>query len=180
MGLWWNDLPWRWHRSYSTSLGCRRQPSLACHAWNHGKSPKSSPLSQQCRFHCHTWSAGECHYCVNSKGFMKFGTHTNEESDEYQQKWLPLSDFVGILIYCDPIWQYDFNFEKPIVPNNPMFLISPVQPWWCQYMTISTLLDICVLTGFPRKGFVMRNLDVYLNVRRKNVKQTVEWPIEIG
>ena len=51
--------------------------------------------------------------------------------------------------------------------HNPMFLISPVQPWWCQYMTISTLLDICVLTGFPRKGFVMRNLDVYLNVRRK-------------
>ena len=80
----------------STSLGCRRQPSLACHAWNHGKSPKSSPLSQQCRFHCHTWSAGESHYCVNSKGFMQFGTHTNEESDEYQQKWLPLSDFVGL------------------------------------------------------------------------------------
>ena len=72
--------------TYSTSLGCRRQPSLACHAWNHGKSPKSSPLSQQCRFHCHTWSAGESHYCVNSKGFMKFGTHANEESDEYQQK----------------------------------------------------------------------------------------------
>ena len=82
--------------SYSTSLGCRRQPSLACHAWNHGKSPKSSPLSQQCRFHCHTWSAGESHYCVNSKGFTKFGTHTNEESDEYQQKWQPLSDFVGL------------------------------------------------------------------------------------
>ena len=65
---------------YSTSLGCRRQPSLACHAWNHGKSQKSSPLSQQCRFHCYTWSVGESHYCVNSKGFMNFDTHTNEES----------------------------------------------------------------------------------------------------
>ena len=159
-----------WKLPYSTSLGCRRQPSLACHAWNHGKSPKSSPLSQQCRFHCHTWSAGESHYCVNSKGFMKFGTHTNEES----RRWIS-TKMTAIIrlcwplfqIYCDPIWQYGFHFEKPIVPNNPMFLISPVQPWWCQYMTISTLLDICVLTGFPRKGFVMRNLDVYLNVRRK-------------
>ena len=140
---------------YSTSLGCRRQPSLACHAWNHGKSPKSSPLSQQCRFHCFTWSAGESHCCVNSKGFTKFGTAI------IRLCW-PLFQ-----IYCDPIWQYGFHFEKPIVPNNPMFLISPVQPWWCQYMTISTLLAICVLTGFPRKGFVMRNLDVYLNVRRK-------------
>ena len=82
-------------------------------------------------------------------------------------------------IYCDPIWQYGFHFEKSY-PNNLMFLISPVQPRWCQYMTISTLLDICVLIGFPRKRFVMQNLDVYLNVWRKNVKQTVKWPIEIG
>ena len=165
---WYNTALSAYHNTYSTSLGCRRQPSLACHAWNHGKSPKSSPLSQQCRFHCHTWSAGESHYCVNSKGFMKFGTHTNEESDEYQKKWLPLSDFVGLCSkYIAIPYGSGFHFEKPIVPNNPMFLISPVQPWWCQYMTISTLLDICVLTGFPRKGFVMRNLDVYLNVRRK-------------
>ena len=118
---------------------------------------------------------------VNSKGFMKFGTHTNEESDECQQKWLPLSDFVGLCskYIAIPYGSMAFILKKPIVPNNPMFLISPVQPWWCQYMTISTLLDICVLTGFARKGFVMRDLDVYLNVRRKNVKQTVEWPIEI-
>ena len=155
--------------SYSTSLGCRRQPSLACHAWNHGKSPKSSPLSQQCRFHCHTWSAGESHYCVNSKGFMKFGTHTNEESDEYQQKWLPLSEFVGLCskYIAIPYGSMAFILKKPTVPNNPMFLISPVQPWWCQYMTISRLLAICVLTGSLRKRFVMLNLDVYLNVRRK-------------
>ena len=101
--------------SYSTSLGCRRQPSLACHAWNHGKSPKSSPLSQQCRFHCHTWSAGESHYCVNSNGFMKFGTHTNEESDEYQQKWLPLSDFVGLCskYIAIPYGSMAFILKKP-------------------------------------------------------------------
>ena len=166
---------------YSTSLGCRRQPSLACHAWNHGKSPKSSPLPQQCRFHCHTWSAGESHYCVNSKGFMKFGTHwwgirwTSTKMTAIIRLCWPLFQ-----IYCDPIWQYGFHFEKPTGPNNPMFLISPVQPWWCQYVTISALLDICVLIGFPREGFVMRNLDVYLNVRRKNVNQTVEWSIEIG
>ena len=36
---WTTDNPSGMHRSYSTSLGCRRQPSLACHAWN-GKSPK--------------------------------------------------------------------------------------------------------------------------------------------
>ena len=102
--------------TYSTSLGCRRQPSLACHAWNHGKSPKSSPLSQQCRFHCHTWSAGESHYCVNSKGFMKFGTHTNEESDEYQQKWLPLSEFVGL---CSKYIAIPYGSMAFILKNLP-------------------------------------------------------------
>ena len=102
--------------AYSTSLGCRRQPSLACHAWNHGKSPKSSPLSQQCRFHCHTWSAGESHYCVNSKGFMKFGTHTNEESDEYQQKWLPLSEFVGL---CSKYIAIPYGSMAFILKNLP-------------------------------------------------------------
>ena len=101
---------------YSTSLGCRRQPSLACHAWNHGKSPKSSPLSQQCRFHCHTWSAGESHYCVNSKGFMKFDTHANEESDEYQQKWLPLSDFVGL---CSKYISIPYGSMAFILKNLP-------------------------------------------------------------
>ena len=105
---------------YSTSLGCRRQPSLACHAWNHGKSPKSSPLSQQCRFHCHTWSAGESHYCVNSKGFMKFGTHTNEESDEYQQKWLPLSDFVGL---CSKYIAIPYG-SMAFILKNPSFQIT--------------------------------------------------------
>ena len=105
---------------YSTSLGCRRQPSLACHAWNHGKSPKSSPLSQQCRFHCHTWSAGESHYCVNSKGFMKFGTHANEESDEYQQKWLPLSDFVGL---CSKYIAIPYG-SMAFILKNPSFQIT--------------------------------------------------------
>ena len=108
----------RW--PYSTSLGCRRQPSLACHAWNHGKSPKSSPLSQQCRFHCHTWSAGESHYCVNSNGFMKFGTHTNEESDEYQQKWLPLSDFVGL---CSKYIAIPYG-SMAFILKNPLFQIT--------------------------------------------------------
>ena len=105
---------------YSTSLGCRRQPSLACHAWNHGKSPKSSPLSQQCRFHCHTWSAGESHYCVNSNGFMKFGTHTNEESDEYQQKWLPLSDFVGL---CSKYIAIPYG-SMAFILKNPSFQLT--------------------------------------------------------
>ena len=164
----------------STSLGCHRQPPLACHAWNHGKSQKSSPLSQQCRFHCHTWSAGESHYCVNSKGFMKFGTHTNEESMKINKNAIIWLCWPFFQIYCDPIWQYGFHFEKLTVPNNPMFPISPAQPWWCQYMTISTSLAIFVLTGSPRKGFVLRNLDVYLNVRRNRFKQTVEWPIKIG
>ena len=36
----WRTLPCGW-APYSTSLGCRRQPSLACHAWNHGKSWES-------------------------------------------------------------------------------------------------------------------------------------------
>ena len=106
--------------SYSTSLGCRRQPSLACHAWNHGKSPKSSPLSQQCRFHCHTWSAGESHYCVNSKGFMKFGTHTNEESDEYHKKWLPLCDFVGL---CSKYIAIPYG-SMAFILKNPSFQIT--------------------------------------------------------
>ena len=105
------------HSPYSTSLGCRRQPSLACHAWNHGKSPKSSPLSQQCRFHCHAWSAGESHYCVNSKGFMKFGTHTNEE---YQQKWLPLSDFVGL---CSKYIAIPYG-SMAFILKNPSFQIT--------------------------------------------------------
>ena len=109
---------------YSTSLGCRRQPSLACHAWNHGKSPKSSPLSQQCRFHCHTWSAGESHYCVNSKGFMKFGTHTNEESDEYQQKWLPLSDLVGL---CSKYIAIPYGSMAFILKNLPFPTVSRVK-----------------------------------------------------
>ena len=109
---------------YSTSLGCRRQPSLACHAWNHGKSPKSSPLSQQCRFHCHTWSAGESHYCVNSKGFMKFGTHTNEESNEYQQKWLPLSDLVGL---CSKYIAIPYGSMAFILKNLPFPTVSRVK-----------------------------------------------------
>ena len=163
--------------AYSTSLGCRRQPSLACHAWNHGKSQKSSPLSQHCRFHCHAWSAGESHYCVNSKGFMKFGTHTNA-TPLMRNRWrsTKITAIIRLcwpffqIIYCDPIWQYGFHFEKPTVPNNPMFSISPAQPWWCrQYMTISTSLAIFVLTGSPRKGFVLRKPDVYLNVRRKKL-----------
>ena len=111
-----NTVYWGYSAAYSTSLGCRRQPSLACHAWNHGKSPKSSPLSQQCRFHCHTWSAGESHYCVNSKGFMKFGTHTNEESDEYQQKWLPLSEFVGL---CSKYIAIPYGSMAFILKNLP-------------------------------------------------------------
>ena len=166
--------------AYSTSLGCRRQLSLACHAWNHGKSQKSSPLSQQCRFHCHRWSAGESHYCVNSKGFMKFGTHTNEESKIYINDchYPTLLAFLpNILRSHMAVW---LSFWKPTVSNNPMFPISPAQPWWCQYMTFSTSLAIFVLTGSPRKGFVLRNPDVYLTVRRKKSKQTVEWPIEIG
>ena len=110
----------KWSSPYSTSLGCRRQPSLACHAWNHGKSPKSSPLSQQCRFHCHTWSAGESHYCVNSNGFMKFGTHTNEESDEYQQKWLTLSDFVGL---CSKYIAIPYG-SMAFILKNPSFQIT--------------------------------------------------------
>ena len=108
------------YSAYSTSLGCRRQPSLACHAWNHGKSPKSSPLSQQCRFHCRTWSAGESHYCVNSNGFMKFGTHTNEKSDEYQQKWLPLSDFVGL---CSKYIAIPYG-SMAFILKNPSFQIT--------------------------------------------------------
>ena len=152
---------------YSTSLGCRRQQSLACHAWNHGKSQKSSPLSQQCRFHCHMWSAGESHYCVNSKVFMKFGTHTNEESMKINKND---SHYPTLLAFLPNILRsHGFHFEKPTVPNNPMFPISPAQPWWCQYMTISTSLAIFVLTGSPRKGLVLRNLDVYLKVRRKKI-----------
>ena len=113
------------------------------------------------------FKTGESHYSVNSNGFTEFGTHTNEESDENQQKWLPLSDFVGLSSKYIAIPYGSVAFILKTVPNNPMFLISPAQPWWCQCMTISTLLDICGLTGSPRKGFVMRNLDVYLNVRRK-------------
>ena len=116
----WRRRSWSTLGPYSTSLGCRRQPSLACHAWNHGKSPKSSPLSQQCRFHCHTWSAGESHYCVNSNGFMKFGTHTNEESDEYQQKWLPLSDFVGL---CSKYIAIPYG-SMAFILKNPSFQIT--------------------------------------------------------
>ena len=47
---------------------------------------------------------------------MKFGTHTNEESDEYQQKWLPLSDFIGL---CSKYIAIPYGSMAFILKNLP-------------------------------------------------------------
>ena len=159
------------HRSslpYSTSLGCRRQPSLACHAWNHGKSQKSSPLSQQYKFHCHTWSAGESHYCVNSKGFSLARTLM-------RNRWRS-TKMTAIIRLCWPFFQICCDPIAFILKNRPFQMTRCFQFHRPSHDDVNTWQfphhwPFFVVTGSPRKGFILRNLDVYLNVRRKKLNK---------
>ena len=98
------------------------------------------------------WSAGESHYCVNIKGFMKFGTHTNEESDEYEQKWLPLSDFVGLCSkYGKVEWLWRYRSRSKVATCDTPSSCSRASDHLYKYgKTPSGTVDATERTRFSR------------------------------